>query len=60
MIKVKGCNVDKKQLRLGIPIEMEHTNNPKIAERIARQHLCEFKGKNYYTELIKMERKLKR
>lgn len=59
MIKIKGCKFDSKELKLGIPIEMEHTTSRKIAERIAKQHLCEFKNKPYYTELIKMERRLK-
>lgn len=60
MIKVsKKCNINKKELKLGIPIEMEHTTSRKRAEMIARQHLCEFH--NYYSKgLIPMERKLKR
>lgn len=60
MIKIKGCKFNRKQLSIGKKIEMEHTKNPKVAERIAKQHLCEFKNKPYYTELIKMENKLKR
>jgi hypothetical protein len=60
MIKTTGCKFNSEQLKLGIPIEMEHTKSRKVAERIAKQHLCEFKGKPYYTELIKMERKLKK
>lgn len=59
MIKIKNCKFDSKQLAIGRKLEMEHTKNPKVAERIAKQHLCEFKGKPYYTELIKMENKLK-
>ena len=59
MIKVSGCKFDKKQLAIGKRIELEHTDNPYIAERIAKQHLCEFKGKPYYTELIKLEKRLK-
>jgi len=58
MIKIKGCKINKKELKLGIPIEMEHTNNREIAKRIASQHLCEFK--NYYSKgLIPMEKRLK-
>lgn len=60
MIKTKGCKINQKELKLGIPIEMEHTTSRAVAKRIASQHLCEFKNKPYYSELIKMERKLKR
>jgi hypothetical protein len=48
----------KKQLRMGRKVEMEHTNNPRIAEEIAKDHLVEIK--DYYTRLHKMERKAKR
>lgn len=51
---------NKVQLRIGQKIEMEHTKNPKVALRIAKDHLKEFKGKPYYTYLVKMESKLKR
>lgn len=50
----------KKQLRMGIKVEMEHTSSPKVAKRIALDHLREFPGKPYYTELAKLEKKLKR
>lgn len=57
MINPVGCKFNKKELKLGIPVEMEHTNNLKIAKRIAEQHLCEFP--NYYSKgLIPMEKKL--
>ena len=36
MIKTKGCKFNKEQLRIGTNIEMEHTNNRKIAEKIAK------------------------
>ena len=36
---------------------MEHTNNIKVAKRIAKHHLDEFPS-NYYTELIKMEKRI--
>ena len=52
--------INKNQLKMGIKIEMEHTSNPKIAKKIALDHLREFAGKPYYTELKKMERKLKK
>jgi len=60
MIKVtRACKISKKELRLGTPIEMEHTNNRRVARRIAAQHICEFP--NYYSKgLIPLERKLKK
>jgi hypothetical protein len=59
IIVTKKCKISKKELRLGIPIEMEHTTSKKIAKKIASQHLCEFK--NYYSAgLIPLEKKLKR
>jgi len=59
MIKIKGCKINKKELRLGIPIEMEHTNSRAVAKKIASDHLCEFK--NYYSKgLIPMEKRLKK
>ena len=50
---------DENELKMGIKVEAEHTNNPKMAERIARDHLAESGGKYYYTELAKLEDKLK-
>jgi len=47
-------SVDQDQLKTGIKIEMEHTNNPDIAKRIAVDHLAEIK--DYYTRLVKMEK----
>lgn len=46
-----------KQLELGIKVEIEHTDDPKVAIEIAKDHLCEFP--TYYTELDKMEQSLK-
>jgi hypothetical protein len=46
-----------KELELGIKVEMEHTDDPKVAIEIAKDHLCEFP--TYYTELNKMEQSLK-
>ena len=43
--------VDPHQLKMGIKVEMEHTNDPKVAERIALQHLAE--DPQYYTKLTK-------
>jgi hypothetical protein len=57
MININKCGrFNPVQLKIGTKIEMEHTKNPYVAERIAKQHLCEFK--NYYTSLVKMENKL--
>lgn len=57
MIKIKGCKFSKKELKLGVPIEMEHTKSKRVAKRIAEQHLCEFP--NYYSKgLIPMEKRL--
>lgn len=53
------CNISKQQLKMGVRVEMEHTKNPKVAKKIAMDHLCEFPGKPYYSELKKMERRLK-
>jgi len=49
---------DPKELAMGIKVEMEHTNDRDIAERIAKDHLSEFGGKYYYTELKKLEKQL--
>ena len=59
MIITKKCKFIKKELKLGTPIEMEHTNSKKVAIRIAKQHLCEF-PKYYSKGLIPMERRLKK
>lgn len=55
--KKEAKNPDPKELKAGIKIEMEHTNNPVIAERVALQHLSEFR--DYYTRLKAMEKKAK-
>jgi hypothetical protein len=44
---------DKKELNMGIKVEMEHTNSKIIAKLIAKDHIKEFK--DYYTRLKKME-----
>lgn len=51
-------DVDRKQLEKGILVEMEHTDDPEIAEEIAIDHLSEkLPGdKKYYDELEKMEK----
>ena len=47
----------KKQLQMGMKVEMEHTDDPKTAVEIALDHIYEFP--TYYTELDKMEQLLK-
>ena len=54
----KKCKFSKREVRLGVPIEMEHTTSRKKAEIIAKQHLCEF-PKYYSKGLIPMEKRLK-
>ena len=48
----------EKEVKIGIKIEMEHTKDKDIATEIAHDHLWEFP--NYYTELEKMEERLKK
>jgi len=60
--KVKGGKADKKkpedfnqkELKMGIEIEMEHTDDPELAKEIAMDHLTEIP--DYYTRLVKMEK----
>lgn len=55
--KEKGfteADADPNELKMGIKVELEHTNNPEVAKRIAIDHLAEFG--DYYTRLIKMEK----
>jgi hypothetical protein len=47
-----------KQLMMGIEIEMEHTDNPEVAKKIALDHLNE--SPYYYEELEKMESRLQK
>lgn len=44
--------VDREELKMGIKVEMEHTNDPKEAARIALQHLAE--DPKYYTKLASL------
>lgn len=44
---------DKEQISKGIKVEMEHTNDPKIALEIAMDHLME--NPSYYDYLEQME-----
>jgi hypothetical protein len=43
--------VDAEQLQIGIEVEKEHTDDEKLAEKIARDHLAE--DPHYYTKLKK-------
>jgi len=46
-------DVDPKQLEVGIKVEKEHTNDIKIAKKIAMDHLSE--NPSYYSDLISSE-----
>jgi len=54
----KKANIDSKQLKMGIKVELEHTSCPLIAERIAKDHLQEIP--DYYTRLDEMEKEAKK
>lgn len=49
--KKKLSKFNKKEVKMGLKVEMEHTNNKKIAEEIVADHLTE--DKHYYTKLMK-------
>jgi hypothetical protein len=49
-------DVDPKELAMGIRIEQEHTNDPKVARIIALHHLAEPGNENYYSKLKRMEK----
>lgn len=55
----RKANIDDKELKMGIKIEYEHTDDPIIAERIAKDHLTEIPGTGnndgYYSLLERME-----
>ncbi|MBU1767899.1 MAG: hypothetical protein KJ648_07345 [Candidatus Omnitrophica bacterium] len=50
-LKLTPSDVDQAQLRMGIRVEKEHTTSPRMACRIALDHLAEHK--RYYTRLRK-------
>jgi len=54
----KPADFNPSDLDKGIDIEMEHTDDPEIAARIAMDHLEEYP--EYYKYLPKMERKLEK
>lgn len=49
----KDDEFDPDQLKMGIEVEAEHTDDPAIAKEIAKDHLAEVS--DYYTRLKKME-----
>lgn len=49
-------DADRNQLEMGIKIEMEHTDDPNIAKKIALDHLAEIP--DYYSRLNKMEKEV--
>lgn len=49
---------DKRQLAVGIKVELEHTRSKATAKRITKHHLDEHP--KYYVELKKMEDKLEK
>lgn len=51
-------NFDSKELKMGIDIEKEHTNDSNIAREIAMDHLAEIP--DYYSRLKKMEKTVKK
>jgi len=55
----KKIKFDEKELAIGIKVEMEHTNDKDLAERIAKDHLTEIPGTGnndgYYSLLERME-----
>jgi len=53
--KTKPEDVDPKQLKIGIEVEQEHTNDPNAAREIALDHLTE--DPEYYTKLRRIEKK---
>ena len=51
---ISDSKFNKKQLKLGIDVEKEHSDDPEISKRIAKDHLSELP--DYYTRLNKMEK----
>jgi hypothetical protein len=57
--KKRDSFFNRKELKLGIQIEKEHTANRNIAKEIAKDHLTEF-PKYYSKGLIPLEKRLKK
>lgn len=57
--EAKSAKIDPKELAMGVKVEMEHTDDKDIAERIAKDHLTEIPGTGnndgYYSLLERME-----
>lgn len=57
---ISDSKYDPKELKMGIEVEKEHTDNEAIAKEIAKDHLTEIpgtgKGDGYYSLLNKMEK----
>lgn len=51
---IHDSEYDADELKMGIEVELEHTDCRQIATGIAKDHLAEIK--NYYTLLKKMEK----
>ncbi len=51
--KAQPSDFDSEQLKKGIKIELEHTNDEDVAKEIAMDHLAE--DPEYYTKLSKIE-----
>ena len=57
--KCRNANsFNKRWLKIGTDIELEHTKSRRLAQRIAMDHLVEHP--EYYKELVKMEHKLEK
>lgn len=54
-LDISENDVDQEQLRMGIEVELEHTNDRAVAKKIALAHLEE--DPKYYTHLNEMEDK---
>lgn len=59
-IKKLPCKLNKKELSIGTKIELEHTNDKKIAKAIAIAHICKESPAYYSRGLIPLEKKLKK
>ena len=56
--EVPDSKFNSKELKKGIEIEHEHTNDSNLAKDIAKDHLSEIP--DYYTRLVKMEDEAKK
>lgn len=55
-MNLKGIN--RRELHIGLNMELEHTQSKNRARNIALDHLRQFP--NYYSNLVRMERRMKR